>query len=151
MKIVNKLIAVVCCLWINAVLFADTQSAGEQVYIKHCAVCHDNPENALARALQTLQTMIPSLVDHALTEGRMKAQGAALTDQEREDVVLFLAGSVLGNDQWEASLRCEADKTKIDNTTPTISTFGLGKKNHRYLNAKQAGLKTEDFANLKLA
>ena len=151
MKIAQLLLAAITCLtYVN--LSALEPDPGEQVYQQHCAVCHDNPEQAQARSLQTLRSMIPGLVDHALREGRMKAQGAALSDQQRRDLIVYLAGAERGSDAWEQQLLCAEERRVVDTTQPiVVSSFGINHANHRRMSASQAGLETADFANLELA
>ncbi|MEM7097771.1 MAG: PQQ-binding-like beta-propeller repeat protein [Pseudomonadota bacterium] len=125
---------------------------GQRVYETYCAACHDNPEEAQARSLNTLRRMIPALVEHALRDGRMSAQGSVLSDEQIRDVVNYVAGAVQGTDDWELALRCDADRQEADiHGEVYASTFGLGHKNHRAMSAEQAGLKTTDLVNLELA
>ncbi|MGK0225096.1 MAG: polyvinyl alcohol dehydrogenase (cytochrome), partial [Limisphaerales bacterium] len=124
---------------------------GEQTYAQHCAACHDNKEDPQARSLQTLRTMIPALIEHALTDGRMKAQGSVLSVEQRDQLIAFLAGSVQGSSEWEHTLACKADKQRVDvNAQVKVATFGINHQNHRNLE-QQAGLHKADLENLELA
>ncbi len=128
------------------------QHPGAAVYAEHCAACHDAGENTQARSLETLRNMMPDLVRHALTAGRMKAQGDALAPEQREDVIRYLAGAVQGTDAWETEMLC-ADGVRRAATagTPVVSSFGINHRNHRRLSAEAAGLRTADMSNLELA
>ena len=140
-------------VWVcSTSVYSLQQHPGERVYQQHCAVCHDNPDEAQARSLDTLQRMIPSLIEHALTEGRMAAQGAALTAVERRDVVNFLGGAIPGNNDWETAMACSPDHAAVNTEAPVhVGTFGLNYANHRALTAAEAGLTTAQKSQLELA
>jgi polyvinyl alcohol dehydrogenase (cytochrome) len=91
-------------------------------------------------------------VNYALTEGKMKLQGDALSDAEKKSVTDFLTGTMQANDQWVAKMMCSADRRSVD-LTPAASVLGFGfdKHNHRHLTQAQAGLATGDFKNMELA
>ncbi len=123
---------------------------GRLVYEKHCASCHENPEQSKARTFETLTRMIPGMIEYALTDGRMKAQGAALSETELNDLMNYFRGQTRADNDWVAGAMC-ADG-RVDTRQPaTVTTFGFGPKNHRYLSAAQAGLSREDFPRLELA
>jgi len=125
---------------------------GLAVYDKHCAACHDNPEQSKARSFDTLTRMIPTLIEYALTDGRMKAQGNLLSAGERADLIGFLSGQVAQDIDWIEQAMCPADRQTVDTKAyATISTFGLGLENHRYLSALEAGLSKDDMSNLELS
>ena len=129
---------------------AETAHPGQVVYDEHCAVCHDNSEQSKARTFETLTRMIPGTIEYALTDGRMKAQGAALSDTELEDLMNFFRGQTRSDNDWEAGAMC-ADRSVDTKPPATVSTFGFGPKNHRYLSEAEAGLTRADFENLELA
>lgn len=124
---------------------------GAQIYTQHCAACHNNQDNPKARSLETLRTMIPSLIEHALTKGRMKAQGSVLSAAQRQDLISYLAGAVQGSSEWEKTLSCKKGKQHIDQTAEVkVGTFGINYQNHRNLK-QRAGLRKDDLENLELA
>ncbi len=125
---------------------------GKAVYDKYCAACHDNPEQSRARSYETLTRMIPALIQYSLTDGKMKSQAAAMSDQELADLMQFFTGQTRDDNNWVAGAMCAEDSRSVDLSQPaTISTFGLGHKNHRYLSQTQAGLSKDDLENLELA
>jgi len=128
-----------------------TAHPGKVVYDKHCAACHDNPEESRSRSFATLQRMIPALIAHAITDGRMKEQASMLTTEERSDLIDFFTGQTRNDNLWVAQQMCaSADEPLALNESATISGFGLGLKNHRYLSAEQAGLTTAELSTLEL-
>jgi polyvinyl alcohol dehydrogenase (cytochrome) len=125
---------------------------GRAVYERACAACHNNPEATRSPSLDTLKAMRYQTISYALTKGKMQSQAAALSSQERSDVVDYLVGREATSDAWIAKAMCPATRGKLDlDATPSVIGFGFDKKNHRHLSAAQAGLKTEDMRNLELA
>ncbi len=123
---------------------------GRSVYDQHCAVCHDNSEQSKARTFETLTRMIPATIEYALTDGRMKAHGSLLSPDELEDLMNFFRGQTRSDNDWVANAMCPEPAVDLDKPA-TVSTFGFGPKNHRYLTEAEAGLTLEDFGNLELA
>src|SRR6185369_12382700 len=125
---------------------------GKAVYDRICAACHNSPEATRSPSLDTLKAMRYQTISYALTQGKMQAQGAALSAQERSDVIDFLVGREATRDDWVAKAMCPASRGKMDlSATPTVTGFGYNQKNHRHLTAEQAGLRTQDMSNLELA
>ena len=125
---------------------------GRLVYEAHCAACHDHPEESQARTFQTLQRMIPDMIQYALTDGRMQAQGAALSGRELEDLMDYFRGQTRSDNEWVAAALCPARMRRPEPPPrATVSTFGFGPRNHRHLTAAEAGLSRADFERLELA
>ncbi len=135
----------------------DTPSpAGEEVYNKQCAMCHEHPDATRAPAKSALNGMTGAAIRYALTQGNMKAQGANLTEAERAEVVHYLT---LGRtelpppeDTWSANMMCPADRRAVDVRAPAnVTDFGFNKSNTRNLTAQQAGLTKAQLSRLELA
>ena len=125
---------------------------GKAIYARTCAACHDNPEATRSPSLETLRGMRYQTVSYALTQGKMQAQAASLSAEERTTLIDYLVGKAATSDDWIAQMRCPADRAKVDlDASTTINGFGFDKNNHRQLTAAQAGLATADFRNLELA
>ena len=130
----------------------DAAQAGERVYQRTCAMCHDHAEALRAPTLGTLKGMRYQQIYFALTVGKMQAQGQALTGPERSDLIDFLIGRAQVSDAWTAQLRCSPERRKANLTMPaTVADFGYDLRNQRHLTAQQAGITTEDFRHLELA
>jgi polyvinyl alcohol dehydrogenase (cytochrome) len=119
---------------------------GEALYQKHCAECHEGnvpraPHNILFRMSQ------PGDILAALTEGVMRQQGAALSPEERELVANYLAGvEAAAVDRSVA--RC--DGPLEFGTSSGISSWGMGERNHRYIDAGTTSLTRDNVARLEL-
>lgn len=128
--------------------------AGEETYNENCASCHDQPENSLAPTRAALSAMTSSAIVKSLTSGKMQAQGALLTEQDRDKLIRFLVGDnvATADDDWAARMMCPKDTPSLDlSQTATISTFGFNKHNTRVLDATDAGLTKEQLSNMELA
>ena len=64
---------------------------GAAIYGQNCGVCHNNGEQLRAPSLANLHQLPASQIRFALTEGVMKAQGAGLSAEQKEQVVAWLA------------------------------------------------------------
>ena len=64
---------------------------GKAVFDEHCAVCHLHPDVTRAVPVDQLHTYSADRINTALTTGIMRAQGSSLSDEEREQVVAYLA------------------------------------------------------------
>jgi polyvinyl alcohol dehydrogenase (cytochrome) len=130
----------------------DPAQAGQGVYQRACAMCHDHGEALRAPTLATLKGMRYQQVYFALTVGKMQAQGQTLTGLERSELIDFLIGRARVSDAWTAQLRCTPTRRKVDLTMPaTVADFGFDLRNHRHLTAQEAGITTADFRHMELA
>lgn len=123
---------------------------GKSVYESNCAACHDRPEETRAPAFETLQRMTAGMVTAALTSGKMRTQGEALSLQEKSDLVGFLTSATEGDD-WIQGMMCSEGKEPIDFDAVKVRGFGFDFSNTRTLSAQQAGLSRNDFENMELA
>jgi polyvinyl alcohol dehydrogenase (cytochrome) len=126
---------------------------GSGVYAQACAACHDQPEATRSPSKDTLSKMSFQFINYALTEGKMKLQGAALSAEQRADVISYLTGrdaSVQAS--WTPSMMCPADRRTPNLTaSATITGFGFDRANTRALTAAQAGLGKAQLARLEPA
>jgi polyvinyl alcohol dehydrogenase (cytochrome) len=128
---------------------------GELVYKASCAACHDNTETTRAPSRDNLKGMSFQYVNYALTEGKMKAMGAALTAEQRASVVSYVTGrDTTKTVDWAPSMMCTGARAAVDLEGPdaAISThYGFDSNNTHKLTAKQAGLTTAQMSNMELA
>ncbi len=66
---------------------------GAAVYAQACGTCHNNAEQLRAPSLSNLHQLPATQIRFALTEGVMKAQGAGLSAEQKEQVIAWLAAS----------------------------------------------------------
>ena len=63
---------------------------GQAIYKERCASCHDNAEQFRAPTRENLAAMSFQTIDFSLTNGKMKGQGAGLSEAQRGDLINFL-------------------------------------------------------------
>ncbi len=128
---------------------------GELVYKASCAACHDNTETTRAPSRDNLKAMSFQLVNYALTQGKMKDIGSALSAEQRAQVVSFVTGrDTTKSVDWTPSMMCTGARAAVDLEGPDAATsthYGFDRNNTRKLTAKQAGLTTAQMGNLELA
>ncbi len=125
---------------------------GEAVYKQFCATCHDQPAGTRAPTKDTLKQMGLQYITYALTNGKMKVQGASLSPDQRGHLINFLIGNKVTTDTWTAGMKCDAARLPVDLTgEATITNFGFDRNNTRSLNASQAGLTRAQLARMELA
>ncbi|MGZ3274305.1 MAG: outer membrane protein assembly factor BamB family protein [Caulobacteraceae bacterium] len=130
---------------------------GEIVFNRVCSACHkpDGQVGADARAphQETLRQYPPERIYEALSTGKMQAQGAGLSDKERQQVAEWLSGRGLGGAKGEAAAmknRCDF-APKLDPSKGGLwNGWSPGTGNGRYQDARHAGLTAADLPKLKL-
>ena len=134
------------------------QVAGEALYQKHCASCHDQTDVTRAASKEQLRAMSLQFLNYALTAGKMQAQGKGLSSEERATLVTYLStAAAFGavppvKPDWANAVLCSADQRKVDLSGQVVSTgFGYDHSNTRALTANQAGLTTKQLSNMDLA
>src|SRR6202042_3248560 len=96
----------------------DPAQAGQGVYQRACAMCHDHGEALRAPTLATLKGMRYQQIYYALTVGKMQAQAQALSGPERSELIDFLIGRARVSDAWTAQMRCTPARRKVDLSMP---------------------------------
>jgi polyvinyl alcohol dehydrogenase (cytochrome) len=143
---------------------------GEAVFRKACAACHVglvqmgpmagiNPMGGAgathAPPREFLHTFPPEAVLNALTNGKMQAQGAALTPAERRAVAEYVTGRPLGakplDPGIEAGKSCPASPPMSDpERGPGWNGWGNGVTNTRFQTRERGGLTAADLPRLEL-
>jgi polyvinyl alcohol dehydrogenase (cytochrome) len=122
-------------------------AAGEKLFTEHCATCHA-PFNAVrAPWPQTLQLMTSQTILQALETGKMQAQGASMTHDER-----FTLANYLGRHEPAAAAKANACPAGEPGGASTArwNGWGVDVVNSRYQPGAPAGLQKEDIAKLKV-
>ena len=127
---------------------------GKAVYDQFCAACHNAPEaGSRAPPVAGLRKMSAQTLTTALTTGVMKPIGDGLSRAQLRDVVSYLAApeGAVGTG-WIDDARCPEGKREVDLSAKAAQVgFGVDTDNSRRMSAAQAGLSTEDVANLEVA
>jgi polyvinyl alcohol dehydrogenase (cytochrome) len=130
---------------------AAAQPAGQAVFDRQCAACHDNG-NSGAPTREALRQIAPEAILNTLTNGKMQVQGSALGDADRRAVAEFLAGRTLPAAAPAAtSVACTAKTAMTDPSKgPRWLGWGNGPTNTRYQAKDLGGLTAADLPKLKL-
>ena len=131
----------------------DSGGIGAALYQTKCAVCHDHPAETRAPSRENLAAMTDQTIHYALTEGKMKAQGAGLADDQRAQLVGFLtAKTTVANADWAKGMMCPKSRGPVNLNAPApVVGFGFDRDNTRSLTARQAGLTKAQLSNMELA
>lgn len=87
-------IAILCgWLSVSPLVFADITASGEQIFQDNCNICH-NGEDPKAPGISALETLNSRFVLDALTKGKMRMQGASLSDKDKEVLVSWLGRKI---------------------------------------------------------
>jgi len=124
---------------------------GQAIYRLRCAACHDNPEETKSPAKATLSAMSYQVLSFALTQGKMQAQAAGMSEEERGQLINFLTGrSTATLDTWSQGMACAKGGVDLK-AAPSVATFGFDARQTRTLTARQTGLTKAKLAKLDLA
>lgn len=144
--------AVLAASSLNAQTAQQVPHPGQAVYRLRCATCHDNPEQSRAPAKSTLSAMSFQTLTFALTQGKMQAQAAGMSEEERGQLINYLTGrSAATAETWSKAMACAGGKVLDPKVAPAIATFGFDARQTRTLTAKQTGLTKAKLARLDLA
>ena len=133
---------------------AGTES-GFAVFQTRCMGCHGNPNVERAPSPEQIRQMSPERIYAALTTGPMKAQGDALTEDQRRMTAAFMAGRPLGSLNEGAAQnmpnRCASNPPMADPASgPAWNGWGVDLAHTRFQPARAAGLTAAQVPNLKL-
>ena len=149
----------------NAASASAPAGTGAAVFQRVCAACHlslvqtsaESPGKALdARAVprELLRMFPPGAILNALTNGKMQAQGAALSDAERHAVAEYASGKSFGAANaamTEKPNLCADSQTMRDPSRgPSWNGWGNGPLNTRYQPKGPGGLTAADLPRLEL-
>jgi polyvinyl alcohol dehydrogenase (cytochrome) len=136
----------------------EAQIAGEALYQKTCATCHDHSDTTRAPSKEQLRAMSLQFLNYALTAGKMQTQGKGLTPEERGTLITYLSNAAAFGasppvkPDWANASLCPADQRAVDLKGQVVSAgFGYDRANTRALSAKQAGLTTKQMSSMDLA
>jgi len=129
------------------------QHPGALVFQQNCSSCHLGADSAaageIAPTIESLQRLTAASLEFAINEGVMYGQASVLSNAEKAAIVDYLAAEV--DDSWLAETMCAEANRSVDLDQPAyLSRFGVDANSSRNMSSVQAGLQTEDMANLEL-
>lgn len=131
----------------------DTAGVGGALYQSRCAGCHDHAAETRAPTRDNLAAMTAQSIHFALTQGKMQAQGAGLSDEQRAQLIGYLTTKSDGaHADWAKAMMCPAARARVDlHASAPIVGFGFDRDNTRALSARQAGLTKRQLSDMELA
>jgi polyvinyl alcohol dehydrogenase (cytochrome) len=136
---------------------APTQ-AGQAIFARDCATCHDGAAGSRAPSPDVLKRRSPEAILAALTAGAMRPQGGRLSGAERRAVAEYLSGRAPGGDITGASMgRCMASLPASAGASlpdpaslPSWRGWSPATTNTRFQPASQAGMTADQVPKLSL-
>jgi len=136
--------------WLN---FASAQETDPgEIFDANCAACHVTgaEQDEKIPPLSELQTKTANAILRSLTDGAMRLQGNALTNEQRMGIAEYLSGGMVINQPITFETGMCPDIPTIDdaNIDRGWSGWGLDEKNSRY--QTNGGLTAADIPRLNL-
>ena len=135
--------------WVFAVLSCAAAWCQDSraLFEKHCASCHRAGSETRAPLPDVLAQMPRQKILSAFESGSMKAQGAALSSEERSALAAFLSRTV--DTQASAGGNCPAGSSPVTDST-FWNGWGVDAVNSRFQPAAMAKIAAADVPRLKL-
>ena len=130
----------------------DSGGIGQALYNSRCAVCHDRPTQTRSPSRENLAAMTAETIHFALTQGKMQAQGAGLSDDQRAQLIGYLTTKVDGAQaDWAKGMMCPGRRTADLSGAATVVGFGFDRDNTRALSAREARLTKAQLSDMEPA
>ena len=128
-----------------------SRTLGGNVYRENCAVCHDTGANR-APQVGVLFLLPPRMVVRALTDGAMRAQGAALNPAEKVAVAEFVTHHAITDEAADpAPPRCQGRAARFDLADrPMLDGWGFDAAQSHAIPTAVAGLDRSNVGRLHL-
>jgi polyvinyl alcohol dehydrogenase (cytochrome) len=127
---------------------ADTVApSGRKIFAQYCSLCHKDSSISLAPDRFILSSMTPMAIFGALTNGKMRAQGTALSPDDRKAVAEWITQTVIKKDNLpkEAYASFSISPRRSD-----YSGWGGNKEATGYRSSAESGIDTNNVSRLKL-
>ncbi len=123
------------------------ESLGRSLFSQVCGPCH---ESGKAPIKDLLMMMTPNAIYDVMTKGAMRVQASQLTDEERRQVVRYLAGREPEKIQTRLPM-CDSRQTgRLVESGPIDTGWGIEPGNTRLVPPQLAGLTVGDLRGLEL-
>ena len=171
MRIARSAVIMVLLGWLpvagNAAASSTSSPAasGAAVFQRVCAACHlsivqtaaanpGKPMDTKALPREMLRSFPPGAILNALTNGKMQAQGAALSDAERRAVAEYVSGKTFEESKAASTekpnLCTDGSGMRDPASGPSWNGWGNSPLNTRYQPKAQGGLSAADLPRLEL-
>lgn len=129
---------------------------GFALFQTRCMSCHGNPNaNPKATELNAIRAMTPEKIYGSLVDGKMKAQGQFLSDDEKRHIAEFMGSRTLGSSEPGSGKnmpnQCSSNPPMSDPAAgDSWNGWGADLGNTRFQPADAAGLTAAQVPQLKL-
>ncbi|RYY22088.1 MAG: dehydrogenase [Chitinophagaceae bacterium] len=129
--------------------FLPADSTGIKVFSRHCLSCHKESVESLAPGLGVLATMTPRAIYASLNMGKMRQQGAVLSDEERVKVSEWITRSKLKTTEMSKDAYTSFAAGNLTGKSDH-SGWGNNPEGTGFRTKVQAGISPENVKTLKL-
>ncbi|WP_336514906.1 PQQ-binding-like beta-propeller repeat protein [Pollutibacter soli] len=130
-------------------LISDTTAdKGKKIYNNACTSCHKDTLQVLAPGLSILSQMSPKSIVAALESGKMRAQGSALSAEEKKAVAEWITGVKLKTYELPKEMFTSFSLPATVNNIR--SGWGNNIEGTGFTGTSQAGITEENIGSLKL-
>jgi len=158
MKRPRGMVLQVFCLIVSiwpVVARAQSESAGVTQYFNNCASCHESTDNThQAPRTAVLKQMTPEHVLDVLTNGSMRSNAAALSDNDKRLIAEWVGGRKIDNESVGAAEKmtniCSSHPPVRESTASAWNGWGSDLRNTRSQTATAAGLTPAQVSRLQL-
>jgi polyvinyl alcohol dehydrogenase (cytochrome) len=128
----------------------DFEKDGAYLFLTRCAMCH-TPFNATrAPWPSTLKLMTQPAILAALDNGKMQAQGGAMSPEQRFSVSAYLGRAEKPGQAQAAPVNACAANAPAMKNSPLWNGWGVDLANSRFQPAARAGLNKDQLSRLKV-
>jgi len=122
--------------------------AGEALYNKRCAACHDGKPQPRMPARQELAARTPESIYQAMFGGAMATQAAGLSSEEGRAIARFIVGKEFGTGAAPVAGKCSGTPGPLTMADADWNGWSADPANTRY--QPKPGLDAADVPKLKL-
>lgn len=125
---------------------------GEALYTQYCATCHAAPTDVRTPPRVALGSFTANSIYHALTDGLMQAQAAALSDAQKITLAEYLSRSTYRPERVERLSQCSSPMPSLQlDASANWNGWGNGPQNARHQGAEGTAINASNIGNLELA
>ncbi|MGM0633010.1 MAG: PQQ-binding-like beta-propeller repeat protein [Pseudomonadota bacterium] len=137
---------------VSQVVTAQDDGPGADLYDQYCATCHADPEDVRTPTRRALGTYNANSIHHALTDGVMQAQAAALSEEQIITLSEYLSGGEYNASPLRNVAMCSGSMSPLDlSASGNWSAWGNDTGNTRYQSADGTRINADNLDELELA
>ncbi|MEX1198334.1 MAG: PQQ-binding-like beta-propeller repeat protein [Pseudohongiellaceae bacterium] len=128
------------------------ESAGADLYEQYCATCHADPDDVRTPNREALGSYNANSIHHALTDGVMQAQAAALSEEQVIVLSEYLSGGEYNASPMQDIAMCSSSMPPLDvSAAANWSAWGNDAGNSRHQSAEGTRINAGNLDQLELA